>query len=301
MKIEKKIIALSIFALTIGIATVLPLAYFQPVAEATAQNTQPFFTPNIFHIVAIPNSATLYDEPYMTIVYPDGTIIHEDIPDTGSVGAIMCYDITPYGANLGSVDAKIEVYNFHFYSDQGSILNMTHSVAIAGSVPDKSSPNDVTDAIIDWDNDKNTYTFADGTVYDFTNIFGNVESSVVCYASAQWSTAAKGHHNMGGGPVLSYTEGEQTAQALTNLRNAQTLYVDITRIMQVTYKHPSSPISSSVITATPTTNEVLYRIEFPALDDMGRYMCEGGHEGYFPTFEDLGLSIDMFDIPTTTP
>jgi hypothetical protein len=297
MKIEKKIIAICVFALAIGIATVLPIAYIQPVTGTTTDNS-PFFNPNIFHITAIPYIETLYDEPYVTSIYPDGTVHYSEIPNAGSTGVVMCYDITPNGANLKNVDAKIEVFNFHFYSDKGSILNITQSVAIAGKVPDPNSPNYTTDAIVEWDSDKNTFTFADGTIYDFTKTLGYVESSGVGYASVEWITAAKGHFNFGTGASLSEANGEKAAQALTDLRNAQTIYVDITRVLQVTYKHPSSPTTSSIITATPTNNEVLYHIELSALDDMGRAVYEGGHEGYFPTFEDLGLDpMVMFNIP----
>jgi hypothetical protein len=295
---KKRVLLYSILAITIGIATILPLSYITLSVEGTDQITQPFFNPNIFHIIAIPYVETLYDEPYVTTVYPNGTHIYSEIPDVCNINAVMCYDITSNGANLKDVDTKIEVYNFHFYSEQGSILNMTQSVAITGNVSDPNSPNGVTTAIVEWDSDKNTYTFADGTVYDFTKTLGYVEASVVGYSTAEWSTAAKGHHNLGGGPVLSTSNGEKTAQALTNIRNAQTIYVDITRVLQVTYKHPSSPTTSSIIKATPTSNEVLYHIELSALDNLGRAVYEGGHEGYIPTFEDLGLDPNMFERDT---
>jgi hypothetical protein len=265
---KKRMLLYSIIALTIGMATILPLSYLT-LTNATAQ-TQPFFNPYISHIIAIPYVESLYSEPYITTVWPDGSYSYSEIPDEGSITAVMCYDITSNGANLKDVDAKIEVYNFHFFSEKGSILNMTQSIAIAGTVSDPSSSNGIISAIAEWDSDKNTYTFADGTVYDFTKVLGYVEESVVGYESVEMSTAVKGHHLFGGGPVLSESNGEKTAQALLDLRSAQTIYVDITRILQVTYKHPNSPTASSVITATPTINEVLYHITLSELDNMGR-------------------------------
>jgi hypothetical protein len=82
--------------------------------------------------------------------------------------------------------------------------------------------------------------------------------------------------------VLSLTKGERSAQALEDLRNAQTIYVDITRVMQITYKHPNSTNESSIITATPTTTikEVLYHIQLPAPDRLGRVIYKTDHDGY---------------------
>ncbi|MCL2358948.1 hypothetical protein [Candidatus Bathycorpusculum sp.] len=297
MKIEKKIAAISIFALVIGIATVLPIAYFQPISGVTVQSTQPYFNPNIFNIIAIPYIGSLYDEPYTTCVDVDGTVYRMEIPDGGSIGTLMCYDITPEGANLEDVDAKIEVYKFHFYSDQTSILNMTHSVAIAGKVSDPNDPARIIDAITESNSNQNTYTFADGTIYDLTEALGYVEENTLGFYSAEWSTAAKGHHNFGGGPYLSATGDEKSAQALANLRDAKTIYVEITRVLQITYKHPSSPLESSVITVTPTSNDILYYIALSELDSLGRAVYETNHVGYIPTFEDLGLDIHMFDLP----
>ncbi|MDR2720149.1 MAG: hypothetical protein LBC03_05050 [Nitrososphaerota archaeon] len=297
MKIDKKITAVSVFALVIGIAAVLPIAYFQPIPVVTAQNTQPFFNPNIFYIIAIPYTASLYDEPYVNCIFANGTVYRMKIPDAGSIGATMCYDVTPEGANLADVDAKIEVYNFHIYSDQTSILNMTQSVAIAGNVSDLNDPSRIISAITESNGNTNTYTFADGTIYDLTEVLGYVEESVLGFSSAEWSTAAKGHHNLAGGPILSASNGEKSAQALTNLRNAQTIYVEITRVLQITYKHPSNPNSSSIITVIPTSNEILYYLQLSELDNLGRAIYETNHTGYIPTFEDLGTDIHMFDEP----
>ncbi|MCL2358599.1 hypothetical protein [Candidatus Bathycorpusculum sp.] len=294
IKNKKRMLLYSIFAIAIGIATILPLSYLTLSVAGETQNT-PFFNPTMMYITAIPHTETLYDEPYVTTIYPNGTVIHSEIPDTGSINVCMCYDITPEGANLKNVDAKIEVYNFHFYTDQGSILNMTHSVAIAGSVPDSNSPNGITSAIAEWNSDKNTYTFADGTVYDFTKTLGYVEESVVCYFSTEESTATRGHQIMGGGPVLSESNGEKTAQALTDLRNAETIYVDVTRILQVTYKHPSNPNTSSVIATTPTSNDVLCHIELSELDNMGRAIYENDHRNDHEKF--LTIEAPMAFIP----
>jgi hypothetical protein len=296
MKIEKKVIVLSILALTIGIATILPLAYV-PLKGAAAQNS-PFFDSYLERITVIPDIKTLYSpEEYGTSIMDETSYLFA-IGDSSTINIHMCYDITPNGANLKEVDAKIEVYQFHFYSDQTSIFNATSSVGITGNVSDPSKPNGVTTSIISWDGPENTYTFADGSIYNITEVLGYVEGSTTSYSTPEWISAAKGHCNGGVGVQLRAVNGEKTVQAMTNLRNAQTIYVDITRVLQITYKHSSSSHTASVITTTHTSKEVLYHIEIPVeLDEWGRAVYEIDHEGYIPTFEDLGLdSRTMFGV-----
>jgi len=275
---QKRMLLYSLLALTIGIVTILPLSYIT-ITNATNQ-TQPFFTPYLAGANAIPNTATLYPEPYMTVNI-GGIQYYHDIPDEGSVDVQVCYHITPNGANLKDVDAKIEVYNVHYYSDKGSILNITQLVAVYGNVPDPSTPNSVITAIIatsgyahydtpaGWANHKDTITFADGTVYDVTNLLGYTESRSFREVTTEYC-ATNDHCINAGGTVVSLSKGEKSAQALNDLRNAQTIYVEVTRIMQITYKHPSSTNPSSVISATPiTSNKVLCHIQLPKLDDLG--------------------------------
>jgi hypothetical protein len=286
MKKEKKLIALSIFALAIGIATILPLSYLT-LTNAIDQ-PQPFFTPYLVRAQAIPDTTTLYVEI-------DGTKQYHSTmnsPDEGSINTQVCYHITPYGADLKDVDAKIEVYNIHYYSDKGSILNMTQVVGIAGNVPDPSAPNGATPAFtttigyahydnpIDWANHKDTIDFADGTVYDVTRLFSYTESRAVFNATVEYYTN-NDHGTTMSMAILSISKGENSAQGLKDLRNAETIYIDITRVMQITYKHPSSANPLSVITTTPiTSNEVLCHIQLPKLDDKGRAMYESGHDEY---------------------
>ncbi|MCL2475878.1 hypothetical protein [Candidatus Bathycorpusculum sp.] len=290
VKYRKRMLLYSILALTIGIAAIIPLSYITLTIDGTNQ-TQPFFTPYLQRVQAAPDVATLYNAP--------GLVYIDEPPNEGWISISICYDITPNGVDLTDVDAKIEVYNFHFYSEQGSILNMTQCVAIAGNVSNPSSPNGVSTAIIDyhgyedydnpidWANHRNTFTFADGTVYDFTELLGYTESCTVAYSSAEYYTEYTGetgtvdaHRSLGCIAVLTESKGEKTAQALTDLRSAQTIYVDITRIMQITYKHPSSSNTSAGIKATPTSNEVLYHMQLPESTRLGIAEYETDHNGY---------------------
>ena len=285
-KNPKRMLLFSIIALTIGIATILPLSYLT--LTSSADQTQPFFTPYLARAQAIPDTTTLYVEINGVKQYYDTLSSEEE----GSVHVDVCYHITPIGADLKDVDAKIEVYNIHYYSDQGSILNITQIIGVSGNVPDPSSPNGVTTAIMStggyahydtpegWANHKDTITFADGTVYDVTKLFSYTESRSFFDATVEYYTT-KDHCTTMGMAVLTLSKGEESAQALNELRNAQTIYVDVTRIMQITYKHPSSTNPLSVITATPiNSNKVLCHIQLPKLDNLGRAMIETGHDGY---------------------
>jgi len=296
MRLEKKIVSLSILALIIGIATILPLAYIPYQMSATAKE-EPFFEPNITFIVAIPDIKTLNGgNPYQTVFYPDGSTQQYKIANTARINIAMCYDITPKGFNLKDADAKIEVYNFHIYSDQKSLANATQSVAIAGNVSDPSVPNGVTTSITGWDSNKNTYTFADGTIYDITGVIGPVSATSVGFTDLHWISAAKGHYNFGGS--IDFCEsgayGENSfilndTQTLNDLRSAQTIYIDITRILQVTYKQSNNQLFASTIMATQNSHEVLQHtvLDMTELDNVGRVLYEGEHEGYLPHGSDL--------------
>jgi hypothetical protein len=268
-KNPKRMLLYSILAITIGIATILPLSYLTLSAGAT---TQPFFTPYIAGATTIPDVTTI-----------DPTALNEV-----GIDVQVCYHITPNGADLKDVDAKIEIYNIHVYSEKSSIVNMTQLVAVYGNVPDSNSPNGITTAITStsgyahydtpegWANHKDTITFADGTVYDVTNLLGYTESRWFLDGDVEYYTS-KDHLCTSVAAVLSLTKGEKTAQSLNDLRSAETIYVDVTRIMQITYKHPSSTNPLSVITATPiTSNKVLCHIQLPKLDDLGRMLYNAG-------------------------
>jgi len=261
MKNGKNIIAWSIIAFVIGIATVIPMAYFTTGNMKASAQTVPFFNPTIY-------SLSVYcPEMGFGKVFPNGTIVYEN---AASINAIMDYVMTSETANLKNADALIEVYNFHFYSDQTSIANITHSIAIAGKIPNSNNtPSGVTFAIVDWDYFENTYTFADGTVYDLTKAAGNAEGRIVyCLDRSPEDLfyPKDGHLIVGGGLSTDNIDGEKSTQILSNIKNSQTIYVDITRIMSVIYKHSNNTSAQSTITTT-LTNEKLYHVELSKVNN----------------------------------
>jgi hypothetical protein len=76
--------------------------------------------------------------------------------------------------------------------------------------------------------------------------------------------------------LLSASKGEKSTQALYNVRNAQKIYVDVTMVLSVTYKHPSnSDASAAIITTTCVPSEVLFQAELSKRDNGSfRYATE---------------------------
>jgi hypothetical protein len=143
MNVKKKTIILCLCALLIGLAITLPFSYFVNTnTSATAQAT-PWSNVDIIYANVFPNQ---YDA------------------DIKNVNIVANFTIPHELANLKDTDAKIEVYKFHVYSDQGSIANLTYTFAMAKDIPDPNAPNGVNQAIRTWGTDH--WVFADGTTYD---------------------------------------------------------------------------------------------------------------------------------------
>ncbi|MDR2720164.1 MAG: hypothetical protein LBC03_05125 [Nitrososphaerota archaeon] len=246
---DRKTIALCMFALVIGIGAILPIAYFTPGLGINTIQAKPVFDPNVCSVAVFPDSTAILSG------YGDAAVV--DIDAAYAVHSIV---------HFKDVDAKIEVYNYHIYSDQASIANITHTIAITKNVPDSNSPNGFTSAIMDRSREKSTYTFADGTILDITEVIGYVESSRlsgIIYDQGPTDDLVSMHDII----LLSASNGEKSAQALYNMREAQKIYVDVTMVLYVTYKHPNNYSLSSIITTTFANDDVLFHVELTKMDD----------------------------------
>ena len=210
---------------------------------------------------------------YSVAVYPDSTTLLTGYGDSAFIDIDVTYGIHSM-FNFKDIDAKIEVYNYHVYSDQTSIANITHTIAITKDVPDPNSPSGFTSGIMDRSREKNTYTFADGSIFDITGVIGYVENSRlsgIIYDQGPTDDLYPMHDAI----LISASKGERSAQALYSVRSAQKVYVDVTMTLSVTYKHPNNSGASSIITTTSTNNDVLFHAELTKMADGSfRYAIE---------------------------
>jgi hypothetical protein len=282
MKVEKKMIALSIVALVIGIATMLPIVYISYKAGAT--------TPSISDVGMV-----LYAH-----AAPDVHINGNERINKEWIDILVNFTLNPKTAmaNLKNVDAQIEVYNFHVYSDQTSIANITYCISVHTYVPGPiekrwgyTSPFPTTGtggyASAVPSSGNGFWGFSDGSKFDISEVIGYTEGNGQAgfgVGSIGWTeeggysynatkcsgTLLRGHYIGGLSAWLTENE-ERSAQAKKDLENAQTLYIDVTRIMTVTYKHQdtsadsTNPASSSIKT-TMDSNKVIGHIELAKTD-----------------------------------
>ena len=250
MHVEKKLIVWSVLAIVIGVAAIVPLEYLMTgQAEAKAQTITPWFN------VSIPYAyVNLYDSGGNDTMTWDGAMFQ----------AIANFTLTSDAINLKNADAQIEFYQFRLYSDTAAIVNITYSVAVSReelNVP--GIPGGVYSTITG--SGCNIFYFADGTTYDGNAVAGDS----ICGGGIVLSNIP------GVQPVANYTvavvgsyiadyKGDNIVQALNELRNAQTLYIDVSKICSVSYQGNSS--STTATTTTMASNEILCHIELTKIE-----------------------------------
>jgi hypothetical protein len=236
--IEKKLILCGIFAIAIAIAAIVPLEYMmaaeaqenaQPITQTTTQpsteaNIQTAFTPWF-------NVNVSY--AYVTLDKSGG---NDTMTWKGAViQAIANFTLTSDALDFKNADAYIEFYLFQVSSDQGSIVNITYNAAVSKEEEGVTGvPGGIRCAIRG--SGGNTFTFADGTTYKDAKICGDSDcgGGMVLFNGprsvfSQTFTSAVGDY------ISSYN-GNPVPQAVTELRNAQTLYIDVSRIGSVSFE-----------------------------------------------------------------
>ena len=110
----------------------------------------------------------------------------------------------------------------------------------------------------------NTFTFADGTTYDGNTVVGDSVCGgfkVLCNIRGAPDVPPVEIYTVTVvGSFIADYNGENTVQTLPELRNAQTLYLDVSKICSVQYQGNSS--STTATTTTLASNEILCHIEF---------------------------------------
>jgi len=242
--IEKKLILCGILAIAIGIATIVPLEYMM--AAQSQVNAQTAYTP-WFNV----------NVPYVYVNLDQTSANNTASWDGVNIQGIANFTVTPAGMALQGADAKIEYYQFQVSSDQGPIANMSYSVALSIEklgVP--GLPSGVYMAITG--SGQNNFIFADGITYNgIPNYNGYCSGGNVLYETVGNnlpSTVVNGTFSPGvfGAYIMNYN-GANSNQVITELRNAKTLYIDVTRICSVSY-------NGNVTVNIPASNHVLQHI-----------------------------------------
>jgi hypothetical protein len=220
MKVEKKLIAFSILAIALGVATILPLEYImgsEVQANAALPKIEPWLNVNVSYAVCNLNKTS--SNATMTLY-------------GASIEAVANFTLTRNA--LKNADVQIEYYQFAVSSDQGPILNLYHCILMFKHAEDIP------------------FTSSDGTIG-----FANGYKGPVGNASVHSINAEKHPLNYAMGLVGEYifaTNANDVPQAVTDLRNAQTLYIEVSKICTVT-------VSGNVAVTTPSSTEVLQHIE----------------------------------------
>jgi hypothetical protein len=226
MQIEKKLIACSILALAIGIATIVPLEYMMG-AEAQANAELPKIEP-LFNV----SVSYAYCNPYKN---------GENITTTfngAMIQVVANFTLTPNA--LENADAQIEYYQFAVSSEQGPIVNMGYYIA-------QFKQQDLITGL--WGSGK--ISFANGLTYDGPASNGG---KALNYDLLDSSFTL--------GFVSDYIYGtnrNDVPKAVTDIRNAQTLYIDVSKVSTVTVK-------GHVTVTTPASNDILQHIELTKTD-----------------------------------
>ncbi|MCW4045920.1 MAG: hypothetical protein NWE94_10460 [Candidatus Bathyarchaeota archaeon] len=234
--VEKKLIACSILAIAIGIAAIVPLEYMMAVqAQENAQQAN----------TALPKVEPLLNGVGITYAYCNPNKI------TGNA------TMTLYGANiqvvanftlnvdaLDNADAQIEYYKFAVSSDEGPILNMGYYVVV------DFNPY----SIVGIGGSEGTINFANGLTFkgprgEDQEIYYDCGGQAINYEA--WPSG----YTMGFvSKYIFATDPNNLPQAAVMLKNAQTLYIDVSKICTVTVK-------GNVTVTTPATDQILQHIE----------------------------------------
>ncbi len=256
MQIEKKLLACSILAIAIGIATIIPLQYLMNAETATAiPKVEPWFNANIEYAEC---------NPY---IVGNGTTTW----DGATIQAVTNFTLTT-NAIESDVDTQVEYYKFAVSSEQGPICNMGYYIAErrftqenidAANYAMKTGnysalPRGTTLCA------NNTITFNNGLSYNPPAV--NDGQSISWTGQAISWTGDNPINNTYGvaGMLVSAYNGEDSVypvspQVVAQLRDAQTLSIDVSKVCTVTVK-------GNVVVTTPAEPTILQHIELTKTD-----------------------------------
>lgn len=259
--IEKKLILCGILAVAIGIATVVPMEYLMAAqAQANTETAQAQVKAQ-----AQANAAITY-APWFNVSVP---YVYVNLDQSGSNGTaswngvsingLINFTATPAAINLEGALAKIEYYQLAVSSNEGPIVNISYSIAfMIEKLGVAGYPGGCYLSITGLGD--NTYTFANNiTINGVPNYKGDVGGAGmmgdIIGDTPPGATNETFATDVFTDSVLNYNGGNsQVGNEINELRNAQTLSIDVTSICTVMY-------NGNVTITTPSTNQVLQHIE----------------------------------------
>jgi len=220
----QKLIAYSALAILIGFASIMPALFLMSsTVKAQTDLSKPWSNINIPYAYCKSNSdfSNITGSYYGTRVIATGNIT-----------------IFPYA--LEDADAKIEYYQLQVYSDQGLIYNITYFVGVSKS---------------DYLTNIHTSTlyFTDGHSYS-TNVTSG-RGGTMFYDLDKGGTFLGLISSGSVGPA-----SESLPQEVTQLRNANKLYINVSRLCTFTFK-------GNTTIATMESKDVIQHIELSKIDN----------------------------------
>ncbi|MCW4010939.1 MAG: hypothetical protein NWF05_10020 [Candidatus Bathyarchaeota archaeon] len=229
MKTEKRLIAFSVLALMIGVASVTPLLFFMSGTAKAETTIEPWFSYNCPYAYLVANTTAL----------PNGTFTY------GMWHALVSNSTIKIDAVADSTaDAQIDYFQMQIYSDAGPIENTTYSFGTNRTSNFDISPYTLMmNNLIESNISSGVGTFWFGSAYSYN------EPSLSVHSGS----------SSGQRPLEASNSSAEVTQ-VRNLENAQTVYIDIRRLGSVTFNGNYSVI-------TLASSEVLQHIELQKFGD----------------------------------
>jgi hypothetical protein len=244
MEIKNKLVAFSILAVIIGIASVVPLAFFMSPAQAQTTDNIPWFN---------------LDVPYASWTATSQDNATGYLVGIGPIYGLVSYNSTYYVAlnftvNPDAVDildnARVEYYQLQVYSDKGQIDNVTTSFG-ANCKDDVDPTSSFFFAREDW---FNTTTSGGGGTF-ITKFNGTLTD---CLANGL------GLGGLSGSSSSNSFANTTLPEEFLNIQNANRIYIDVRRLGYVTFNGNSTIV-------TLASNEVIQHIELTKSGDQFVY------------------------------
>jgi hypothetical protein len=207
MQIEKKLILCSVLAVAIGIAAVVPIAFLMTPATASAQTTDaPWFNLNINYAAC--KSTMVFSKLNAMYTY------------------VYNFSVNPEAVDA-QADGRIEYYRVQIYSDQKQLTN--ESIAIVANSSKAYDPSTFQFSQQNWFNTSDVQA----SNIDFMQI---INGTIHNYAGCRATTVCIAESDQ-------LSDGTNGNDQIQNIRNAQTIYIDVHRVGYITFTGNNTVVS----------------------------------------------------------